>query len=67
MLSNSQDFFVYVILLPIVLIVIISLLLYKFWDNKPEFTHAMWFKFFYVAVLYIILVAIISLIYGLIR
>ena len=65
--SSGTDFLVWLVLVPIAIIVIVTLLLMKFWDNQPKFTEQLWFKIVYVVGLYIVSVAIVSLIFGFIK
>tara|TARA_Y100000310_G_C20313409_1_gene637302 strand:+ start:80 stop:322 length:243 start_codon:yes stop_codon:yes gene_type:complete len=67
LLSSSQDFVIWLVVLPITFIVVVTLILYKNWDSPPDFAKSFIFKVLYIVVFYAIAVAIISLIYGLVN
>jgi hypothetical protein len=60
------QFLIYLVGIPIAVIIVVSLLLMKYWENKPPFTETILFKIVYVLVLYSIAVIITSLIFSLV-
>jgi hypothetical protein len=59
------QFLIYLVGIPIAFIIVVSLLLMKYWENKPPFTEILLFKIVYVIVLYAVAVLITSLIFSL--
>ena len=43
--SSSQDFMIWLVVLPITFIVIVTLILYKNWDSPPEFAKSFFLRF----------------------
>jgi hypothetical protein len=60
------QFLIYLVGIPIAVIIIVSLLLMKYWEDKPSFTETLLFKIVYVIVLYAIAVLLTSLIFSLV-
>lgn len=58
---QGKEFLYFLVIWPIAFIIGISVLLMKFWHNKPPFTETLIFKILYVIVLYAIAVIMVAI------